>query len=52
MMHKLASKVIKMTPDMIELIDNKLSEHQWSPEQISVWLLEEKTIAISHEHIY
>ena len=49
---KLASKAIKMTDDMIELIDKKLSEHQWSPEQISGWLLKEKTVAISHERIY
>ncbi|MCN4145258.1 MAG: helix-turn-helix domain-containing protein [Thiohalomonas sp.] len=49
---KLASKAIKMTADMIELIDEKLSEQQWSPEQRSGWLLEEKTIAVSHERIY
>ncbi|MCN4144533.1 MAG: helix-turn-helix domain-containing protein [Thiohalomonas sp.] len=49
---KLASKAIKMTADMIDLIDEKLSEEQWSPEQILGWLLEEKSIAISHEHIY
>ncbi|MCN4143880.1 MAG: helix-turn-helix domain-containing protein [Thiohalomonas sp.] len=35
-----------------ELIDEKLSEQQWSPEQISGWLLEEKSIAITHECIY
>ncbi|MCN4145199.1 MAG: hypothetical protein LC437_09360 [Thiohalomonas sp.] len=40
-----------MTADMIELIDEKLSEEHWSPEKISGWLLEEKTIAISHERI-
>jgi len=49
---KFASKAIKMTADMIELIDKKLSKQQWSPEQISGWLLEEKAIAISHERIY
>ena len=49
---KLASKAIKMTADMIELVDKKMSEQQWSPEQISGWLLEEKSIAISHERIY
>lgn len=49
---KFASKAIKMTADMIEFIDKKLSEQQWSPEQISGWLLEEKTIEISHERIY
>lgn len=49
---QLASKAIKMTTDMIEFVDNKLTEHQWSPEQISGWLLEKKKIAISHERIY
>ncbi len=47
-----ASKSIKMTDDIIALIDEKLSEDQWSPEQISGWLLFEKMIAISHERIY
>jgi len=47
-----ASKSIKMTGDMIALIDEKLSEDQWSPEQISGWLLFEKMIALSHERIY
>lgn len=46
-----AAKYIKMTPDMIKLIDSKLCI-KWSPEQISGWLLEERDEKISHETIY
>ena len=44
-------KSIKMTPDVIAIIDLKLEE-KWSPEQISGWLLEESGQAISYESIY
>ena len=47
----MAAKAIKMTPDMIELIESKLRE-KWSPEQISGWLLEEKEQLLSYETIY
>jgi IS30 family transposase len=46
-----AAKALKMTPNMIELIELKLGE-KWSPEQISGWLLEEHSPLISHETIY
>jgi len=46
-----AVKSIKMTPEMIKLIDSKL-RLKWSPEQISGWLLEEREELISHETIY
>ena len=46
-----AAKASKMTPVMIELIEKKLRE-QWSPEQISGWLLEERDELLSHECIY
>lgn len=49
---KLASKAVKMTRALIEVIEEKLSQQQWSPEQISGWLLRENSIAISHERIY
>jgi IS30 family transposase len=48
---KEAVKAVKMTHDMIELIEAKLEE-KWSPEQISGWLREEKGKQISHESIY
>ena len=46
-----AAKALKMTPNMIKLIELKLGE-KWSPEQISGWLLEECSQLISHETIY
>ena len=48
---KKASKVTKMTPDMIVIIESKL-RIEWSPEQISGWLLKDKQESISHESIY
>jgi IS30 family transposase len=46
-----ACKVIKMTTSLIALIELKIIE-KWSPQQISGWLREEQSIAISHETIY
>lgn len=46
-----ASKPTKMTASMVEIIESKL-RMEWSPEQISGWLLEEKEQLISHETIY
>ncbi|WP_255358628.1 IS30 family transposase [Moritella sp. JT01] len=47
----IACKAIKMTADIIELIDSKIKE-RWSPEQISGWLREDQSIYISYETIY
>lgn len=46
-----AAKAVKMTPVMIKLIESKLREN-WSPDQISGWLLDERQQLISHEIIY
>jgi len=46
-----ASKEIKMTAKLIELINLKLHE-KWSPEQISGWLELNEATNISHETIY
>jgi IS30 family transposase len=46
-----ASKVTKMTPNIIALIESKL-RLEWSPEQITGWLFKEKQESISHESIY
>lgn len=46
-----ATKAIKMTPELIQLIESKL-RLRWSPEQISGWLLEEREEWVSHETIY
>ena len=46
-----ASKVVKMTPELVKRIESKISE-DWSPEQISGWLQNEHSLQISHERIY
>ena len=46
-----ASQPTKMTPDMITVIESKLRV-EWSPEQISGWLLSDQKLLISHESIY
>lgn len=42
----------KMTPALLAVIDGKLSNQQWSPEQIAGWLKREQAVEISHETIY
>jgi len=46
-----ASQPTKMTPDMITVVESKLRV-EWSPEQISGWLLNDQELLISHESIY
>ena len=46
-----AAKAVKMTPVMIGVIESKLREN-WSPEQISGWLLKAQEVRISYETIY
>ncbi len=41
----------KMIPSMIAIIESKL-RIEWSPEQVSGWLLDEREELISHESIY
>lgn len=48
---KAAAKAYKMSPEMIDVVEDKLRE-KWSPEQISGWLLIEHSILLSHERIY
>jgi IS30 family transposase len=40
-----------MTPELIKLVEAKIRE-DWSPEQISGWLLGEHSRILSHERIY
>ena len=47
----IATRPIKMTPQITNLIDSKLLL-KWSPDQISGWLRSEKDTLISHETIY
>ena len=46
-----AVRFVKMTPSLTTLVEEKIGE-QWSPEQVSGWLLFEKGITLSHERIY
>lgn len=46
-----AYKAVKMTETIKALIRNRL-EDDWSPEQVSAWLLVEFELQISHEVIY
>ena len=41
-----------MTPEVIGIIEDKLRNEQWSPEQISGWLRVTQKIDVSHEWIY
>ena len=41
-----------MTPDLVELIEEKLTQEQWSPDQISGRLAKDGVAFISHERIY
>ena len=41
-----------MTPDLVELIEEKLTQEQWSPDQISGRLARDGVALISHERIY
>lgn len=46
-----AVKAIKMTPEVIVLVDQQI-RFDLSPEQVSGWLKEEHGIQLSHERIY
>src|SRR4029077_18948694 len=49
---KASDKPRKMTPDLVELIEEKLTREQWSPDQISGRLAKDGVAFISHERIY
>lgn len=46
-----ADKAIKMTPEVVSMIDTKI-RLDWSPEQVSGWLAKAQNISMSHERIY
>ena len=50
--NRASSRTYKLTPDLIAMIKNCLTTHQWSPVQISGRLLKTLGIRISHESIY
>jgi hypothetical protein len=41
-----------MTPDLVALVEEKLTQEQWSPDQISGRLAQDGVACISHERIY
>ena len=47
-----SDKPRKMTPDLVELIEEKLTQEQWSSDQISERLAKDGVALISHERIY
>ena len=47
-----SDKPRKMTPDLVELIEEKLTQEQWSPDQISGRLAKDGVAFISHERMY
>lgn len=51
--HRKTGRNVKMMPELIALIEEKLTQSQWSPEQIAGWLKREHgRQVISHERIY
>lgn len=51
--HRKKPHLSKMTPETIALIEEKLTECQWSPEQIAGWLANaHPDHSVSHELIY
>ena len=48
---QMVCKVTKMTKRMIDIVEAKIRV-EWSPKQISGWLLDEKAELLSHEIIY
>jgi len=47
-----SDKPRKMTPDLVVLVEEKLTQEQWSPDQISGRLAQDGVACISHERIY
>lgn len=43
---------VSFTPSMKQIVDNKLTQQQWSPEQISGWCKANNIPMVSHETIY
>jgi IS30 family transposase len=42
----------KMKPGLVHEIEEKLTQEQWSPDQISGWLKKQGRASVSHERIY
>lgn len=51
-LHQPKPHLLKFTLALRQLVKDKLTEEQWSPEQISGWLNREGLARVSHERIY
>lgn len=49
---KLAASTTRITADTWSLVESRLRDVQWSPEQISGWLRLNQQPSVSHERIY
>lgn len=45
-------RAVKMTSEVVALIEEALSSEQWSPRQIWGWMKATQTVSVSHERIY
>lgn len=50
--HQAKPHLLKLTLTLRQLVREKLTQEQWSPEQISGWLNREGLACVSHERIY
>lgn len=50
--HQTKPHLLKFTLPLRQLVKDKLTQKQWSPEQISGWLKREGLACVSHERIY
>lgn len=50
--YEASSEKRKMTPEIVFFIEKKISEEQWSPEQISGYMKKNMEVSLSHEQIY
>ena len=49
---KLAAAAPRIAPETWNLVESRLRDEQWSPEQISGWLRRQQQPSVSHERIY
>ena len=49
---KLAASTMRIATETWSLVESRLRDEQWSPEQISGWLRQQQQPVVSHERIY
>lgn len=45
-------RAVKMTSEVVALVEEALMSEQWSPRQISGWMRATRKVSVSHERIY